>query len=138
MSKLLELIEHINSISIAVAIIAVCISIVSIFVALKIFRRSSTLQTEIFILNAYKEYVNTAFNDNIDGESKDRARTQFLMAIDLYCKYVNNGHLDSKLSDDNLHFYEEVILMFEDEIKANINEYNNIANYAQKYKIHLV
>lgn len=59
------------------------------------------------------------------------------MAIDLYCKYVLNGHLDKKLSNDNLYFYEEVIKLFKDTIKANITDYNNIAEYAEKYKISL-
>lgn len=118
-----------------VATISACIAIISIFVAHKIFKRSYTLQTEIFILNAYKEYINVASNDTISIETKARATTQFLMAMDLYCKYVLNGHLDKKLSNDNLHFYEEVIKLFKDTIKANIIDYNNIAEYAEKYKI---
>ena len=120
-----------------VAIFALIVATISIFVARNIFKRSSTLQTEIFILNAYKEYVNIASNDTISIETKARAKTQFLMAIDLYCKYVLNGHLDKKLSNDNLHFYEEVIKIFGDEIRKNIADYNNIADYAKKYKISL-
>lgn len=120
-----------------VAVFALIVATTSIVVAHKIFKRSSTLQTEFFILNAYKEYVNVASNDTISIETKTRATTQFLMAIDLYCKYVLNGHLDKKLSNDNLHFYEEVIKLFKDTIKANITDYNNIADYAEKYKISL-
>ncbi len=120
-----------------VAIFALIVATTSIFVAHNIFKRSSTLQTEIFILNAYKEYVNIASNSTIHASVKTRATTQFLMAIDLYCKYVLNGHLDKKLSDDNLHFYEEVIKIFGDEIRENIADYNNIADYAKKYKISL-
>ncbi len=120
-----------------VAVFALIVATTSIVVAHKIFKRSPTLQTEIFILNAYKEYVNIASNSTIHASVKTRAATQFLMAIDLYCKYVLNGHLDKKLSNDNLHFYEEVIKLFKDTIKANIADYNNIADYAEKYKISL-
>lgn len=127
----------IAAIALAIAVIAAIATIISIIVAQKIFRRSFTLQTEIFMLNAYKEFVNIASDSTINGESQARAKTQFLMAIDLYCKYVLNGLLDKQLSYDNQHFYKEVIRMFSDEIKANIKEYNNIADYIEKYKIEL-
>ena len=48
-----------------------------------------------------------------------------------------NGHLDKKLSDDNLHFFEECILAFRDIIKNDIQNYNNIADYVKKYNISL-
>lgn len=48
-----------------------------------------------------------------------------------------NRFLDKQLSYDNQHFYKEVIRMFNDEIKANIKEYNNIADYVEKYNIKL-
>ncbi|RDU61484.1 hypothetical protein [Helicobacter sp. MIT 14-3879] len=45
----------------------------------KIFKRNTTLQTEIFILNAYKNYV--LHNNLVNDEYKENATT--LMAIDL-------------------------------------------------------
>ncbi len=127
-----------------ISLIAVFIAAVSAYAAIKnirlsrvSFQRTTTLQTEIFILNAYKEYVGTMYDENTSGEYRQEARTQFLMAIDLYCKYVINGHLDKKLSDDNLHFFEGCILAFKDIIKNDIENYNNIADYAKKYNISL-
>lgn len=124
-------------IALFIAVIAAIATIISIIVAQRIFRRSFTLQTEIFMLNAYKEFVNIASDSTIDEWIQTRTKTQFLMAIDLYCKYVLNGLLDKQLSNDNQYFYKEVIKMFNDEIKANIKEYNNIADYVEKYKIEL-
>ena len=127
-----------------ISLIAVFIAAISAYAAIKnihlsriSFQRTTTLQTEIFILNAYKEYVGTMYDKNASDEYRQEARTQFLMAIDLYCKYVINGHLDKKLSDDNLHFFLFFILAFRDIIKNDIQNYNNIADYVKKYNISL-
>ncbi len=133
--------------SFIVSVVAVVIAIVSIFITRKSavdsiraseesFRRTTTLQTEIFILGAYKDYMDMSYSE-VSKEQKINAKARFLSAIDLYCKYVINGHLDKKLSDDNLHFYEECIKAFKDEIKENIKDYNNIADYTQRYNISL-
>lgn len=126
-----------------VAIIAIVISVVgaiatifSIRIAFLSFKRTTTLQTEIFILGAYKDYMDMMYSD-VGEQQQQNAQTRFLMAIDLYCKYVINGHLDQKLSNDNLHFYEECIIVFKDTIQKDIENYNNIADYAKRYKISL-
>lgn len=123
-------------ITLVVAFISVIVAIVAICIAVRIFKRTVTLQVETFILNAYKDYMDMMYSGANEAH-KNNARTRFLMAIDLYCKYVINGHLDKKLSDDNLHFYEECIKAFKDEIKENIKDYNNIADYTQRYNISL-
>lgn len=123
-------------ITLVVAFISVIVAIVAICIAVRIFKRTVTLQVETFILNAYKDYMDMMYSGANEAH-KNNARTRFLMAIDLYCKYVINGHLDKKLSDDNLYFYEECIKAFKDEIKENIKDYNNIADYTQRYNISL-
>lgn len=123
-------------VTLVVAFISVIVAIAAIYFAVRIFKRTVTLQVETFILSAYKDYMDMMYSEAKE-EHKNNARTRFLMAIDLYCKYVINGHLDKKLSDDNLHFYEECIKAFKDEIKENIKDYNNIADYTQRYNISL-
>lgn len=83
-------------------------------------------------------YMLDTHNNLLDRLNKgdDEAKIQFLVAVDLYCKYVVNGHLDSKLANDNLNFYKSIILAFKDEIKEN-DGYNNISDYAEKYNIAL-
>ena len=44
--------------------------------------------------------------------------------------------IDSKLANDNLNFYESIILAFKDEIGGN-DGYNNIYDYVKKYHITL-
>ncbi len=128
--------EIITLVSIFVAFTSVIVAIVAIYIAVKIFKRTVTLQVETFILSAYKDYMDMLYSE-VSKEQKINAKARFLAAIDLYCKYVINGHLDKKLSDDNLHFYEECIKAFKDEIKENIKDYNNIADYIQRYNISL-
>ena len=128
--------EIITFVSVFVAFVSVIVAIVAIYIAVRIFKRTVTLQVETFILSAYKDYMDMMYSGANEAH-KNNARTRFLMAIDLYCKYVINGHLDKKLSDDNLHFYEECIKAFKDEIKENIKDYNNIADYTQRYNISL-
>lgn len=122
--------------AICISIITLCISANAICVARNIFKRTVTLQTEIFILGAYKDYMDMMYS-NANEEQKKNGTTRLLMAIDLYCKYVVNGHLDKKLSDDNLHFYEVCIKAFKDTIKEDKEGYNNIIDYAKKYNISL-
>ncbi|MCX2717888.1 hypothetical protein OQH61_09095 [Helicobacter sp. MIT 21-1697] len=128
--------DIVTLVSIFVAFTSVIVAIIAIYIAIKIFRRTATLQAETFILSAYKDYMDMMYSE-ANEEHKNNAKTRFLMAIDLYCKYVINGHLDEKLSDDNLHFYEECIKAFKDEIKENLKDYNNIADYTLKYNISL-
>lgn len=136
------------------SVTALCISIITLFISAvgvyityksavksieaseKSFRRTTTLQTEIFILSAYKDHMDMIYTDTTE-EHKNNAKIRFISAIDLYCKYVVNGHLDKKLSDDNLHFYEECIKTFKDTIKKDKEVYNNIIDYAKKYNISL-
>lgn len=120
-----------------ITLIGVFVAVWSIYRSRLSFQRTTTLEAEIFILDAYKHYMSIMHNNNTSGEYQEVAKMQFLMAIDLYCKYVINGHLDKKLSDDNLHFFEECILAFRDIIKNDIQNYNNIADYVKKYNISL-
>lgn len=138
----MQLSDYISLASLAVSIITLvislatlCVAILAIRSATKSFKRTITLQTEMFISGAYESYMKTMLSQAED--QKRNAKTRFLMAIDLYCKYVVNKHLDKTLSDDNLRFYEGIILMFKDVIKENIQDYNNIADYAKKYNISL-
>lgn len=113
-----------------VAIFALIYARKTLIYAKQTFKRNTTLQIEMFMLNTYNELLNKL------NKGEYNATIQFLVAVDLYCKYVVNGHLDSKLADDNLHFYKSVILAFKDEIKKN-DGYNNIFDYAKKYNIAL-
>lgn len=121
--------EVISYIALLVAILALCATIYSIVVAKNSFKRSTTLQMEIFILNAYKSYMKHLCDESIQQQQLDSLKTQFLMAIDLYCKYILNGHLDNKLSSDNANFIKEVVITFEDTIRENLKDYNNINDY---------
>lgn len=112
----------------------IVVAIITVAIAISVFKKTSTLQVEMFIHNAYKNYMEIMLNNE---DYKKNAITQFLMAIDLYCKFVINGHLDKKLSDDNLDFFRGVIIIFKDTIKADLENYNNINDYIKKYHISL-
>ncbi|WP_304381859.1 hypothetical protein, partial [uncultured Helicobacter sp.] len=96
--------EAIPYIALGVAILALLATIYSIVVAQNSFKRSTTLQMEVFILNTYKNYAKALYDESIQAKELGNLTAQFLMAIDLYCKYILNGHLDDKLSYDNANF----------------------------------
>ena len=111
-----------------ISYIALVVAIFAVVVAINVFKRSTTLQMEIFILNAYKDYMKY-YDKDIQEQELNNLTTQFLMAIDLYCKYILNGHLDNELSSDNANFIKEVIKVFENNIRENLKDYNNINDY---------
>lgn len=117
-----------SSLTFLVAIFALIYARKTLIYARQTFKRNTTLQIEMYMLDTYNKLVDKL------NEGDRNAIMQFLVAVDLYCKYVVNGHLDSKLADDNLHFYKSVILAFKNEIKGN-SGYNNILDYAEKYNI---
>ena len=121
--------EAIPYIALGVAILALLATIYSIVVAQNSFKRSTTLQMEVFILNTYKNYAKALYDESFQAKELGNLTAQFLMAIDLYCKYILNGHLDDKLSYDNANFIKEVIITFEDIIRENLKDYNNINDY---------
>lgn len=114
--------------NIALVFVALVVAIGTLIYAKRTFKRNTTLQMEMYMLDTHNNLL-----DRLNAGDSN-AKIQFLVAVDLYCKYVVNGHLDSKLADDNLNFYKSIILAFRDEIKGN-NGYNNIFDYAKKYNI---
>lgn len=76
-------------------------------------------------------------HNNTSDKYRQNAKIQFLVTLDLYCKYVVKGHLDKELSDDNRDFIKKCILTFKEEIKKDLKGYNNITDYAKKYNISL-
>lgn len=114
--------------NIALVFVALVVAIGTLIYAKQTFKRNTTFQMEMYMLDTHNNLLDKL------NEGDSNAKIQFLVAVDLYCKYVVNGHLDSKLADDNLNFYKSIILAFKDEIKEN-NGYNNIFDYAKKYNI---
>ncbi|WP_394951452.1 hypothetical protein [uncultured Helicobacter sp.] len=126
----------ISLIAVFIAAVSACVAIGSIRLSRVSFRKTTTLQVEISILNAYKEYMSIMHNNTSD-KYRQNAKIQFLVTLDLYCKYVVKGHLDKELSDDNRDFIKKCILTFKEEIKKDLKGYNNITDYAKKYNISL-
>ncbi|HIV48934.1 hypothetical protein [uncultured Helicobacter sp.] len=126
----------ISLIAVFIAAVSACAAIGSIRLSRVSFRKTTTLQVEISILNAYKEYMSIMHNNTSD-KYRQNAKIQFLVTLDLYCKYVVKGHLDKELSDDNRDFIKKCILTFKEEIKKDLKGYNNITDYAKKYNISL-
>lgn len=114
--------------NIVLVFVALAIAICTLVYAKQTFKRNTTLQMEMYMLDTHNNLL-----DKLNAGDTN-AKIQFLVAVDLYCKYVVNGHLDSKLADDNLNFYESIILAFKDEIGGN-DGYNNIYDYVKKYNI---
>lgn len=116
--------------NIILVFVALVVAIGTLIYAKQTFKRNTTLQMEMYMLDTHNNLLDRL------NKGDDEAKIQFLVAVDLYCKYVVNGHLDSKLANDNLNFYKSIILAFKDEIKEN-DGYNNIFDYAEKYNIAL-
>lgn len=114
-------------------LVTIITAAIAVGVTITVFKRTTTLQAEIFFLNAYKNYMET--------DKKENAKDQFLTAIDLYCKYEVNGHLDEELSSNNTEFFKGVIQCFKEDIKDDIKKdlkgFDNINKYIKKYKIPL-
>ncbi|RAX54778.1 hypothetical protein [Helicobacter sp. 10-6591] len=114
-------------------ILTILVTIITAAIAVRatisVFRKTTTLEAEIFFLNAYKNYMET--------DKKENAKNQFLTAIDLYCKYEVNGHLDEELSSNNTEFFKGAIQCFKDDIKKDLKGFDNINKYIKKYHIPL-
>ena len=72
-----------------------------------------------------------------ETDKRKNAKNQFLTAIDLYCKYEINGHLDEELSSNNTEFFKGAIQCFKDDIKKDLKGFDNIDKYIKKYHIPL-
>ena len=107
---------------------------IAVGVIITVFKRTITLRVEIFFLNAYKSYMEVVQKET---DKRKNAKNQFLTAMDLYCKYEINGHLDEELSSNNTEFFKGVIQCFKDDIKKDLKGFDNIDKYIKKYHIPL-
>lgn len=108
-----------------VSCISLAVAIGGIYYALSMFKKTTTLQLEMYILDSIKIYANS--------EKKESDKELFLTSIDLYCKYDVNGLLSKELCEDNLGFFKDVIEEYKEDIISNPS-YNNVRNYIEKYK----
>ncbi|BEG57291.1 hypothetical protein NHP21005_09790 [Helicobacter sp. NHP21005] len=94
---------HITADNLAACISILCTLIAALFaeVALDISKGNATLQTEIFLLDAYQKYIDAKHNCP-SNEYKREMQIHFLATMDTCCKYVINGPLVHKSCEDNL------------------------------------
>ena len=115
-------------------LVTIITAAIAVGVIITAFKRATTLRVEIFFLNAYKSYMEVVQKET---DKRKNAKNQFLTAIDLYCKYEINGHLDEELSSNNTEFFKGTIQCFKDDIKKDLKGFDNIDKYIKKYHIPL-
>ena len=115
-------------------LVTIITAAIAVGVIITAFKRITTLRVEIFFLNAYKSYMEVVQKET---DKRKNAKNQFLTAIDLYCKYEINGHLDEELSSNNTEFFKGAIQCFKDDIKKDLKGFDNIDKYIKKYHIPL-
>lgn len=112
-------------ITILIGIASLFATICAILYAISFFKKTTTLQLEMYVLDSIEKYAHSKKNE-LDREL-------FLTTIDLYCKYDVNGLLSKKLCIDNLEFFKNTIEEYRQDVISNPS-YNNIRDYIEKYK----
>ncbi|WP_144005865.1 hypothetical protein [Helicobacter cetorum] len=97
--------DILSFLSYVIAIFSLVVAIYSVQRAKAIFLTSMALQAELHMSNTIKEYTQAVAGNELQRVHK----INFLIAVDLYCKYLLASCFNKTLVNDNIDFYLSIV-----------------------------